>query len=61
MLEFLLIIHLIIVAYVLLDILGSGATPLAKIGWPSFILALPVVGVVVWMMIGPRAPAGYIA
>ena len=40
--------------YAIYHILTSGASGLAKIVWTMLSLALPVVGVVIWLVTGPR-------
>ena len=43
--------------YAIYHILTSGASGLAKIVWTILILALPVVGFVIWLVTGPRGGA----
>ena len=49
----LLILILDIVAIV--SVLGSGASPVARLLWILLILALPVVGMVLYFLLGPGA------
>lgn len=36
------------------SILGSDARALAKLGWTLLVIALPVLGFVAWLLLGPR-------
>ena len=44
--------------WAILKIVESGATTGAKVLWILVILALPVLGFVVWWLFGPRAASG---
>lgn len=52
------IIHLAIVIWVVLNVVQSGASNLAKLLWVLFVLLLPVIGVIVWFFAGPRGNKG---
>lgn len=38
-----------------IKILGSGASTVAKIIWILLILFLPVVGLIIWFLFGPKS------
>jgi Phospholipase_D-nuclease N-terminal len=40
--------------YAIYQVLTSSASALAKIVWTVLILALPVIGFIVWLIAGPR-------
>lgn len=40
--------------WAILNVLGSGSSLPAKLLWVVVILALPVVGLIVWLLAGPR-------
>ena len=51
------IIGLIILAldiWAIINVWGSGASAGAKILWTLVILILPVVGLILWLLLGPR-------
>jgi len=52
---FLGILILIADIYAILNILQSGADNLKKAIWVVIILALPVLGVILWYFLGPRS------
>lgn len=51
----LLVLILDIVAIV--KVLQSGASVLAKVLWTLLILLLPVIGLIIWVLAGPRGSA----
>lgn len=51
----LLILVLDILAIV--KVLQSGVSVLAKVLWTVLILALPVIGLIIWLLAGPRGSA----
>lgn len=40
--------------YAIYQVLTSGASTLAKLIWTVVIIALPVVGLIAWLIAGPR-------
>jgi len=40
--------------YAIIKIVNSGASTLAKVIWVLVILILPVVGLLLWLLFGPR-------
>jgi hypothetical protein len=48
------IIHLALVVYAAVAILGSGATQGAKVLWILLVLLFPVVGLIIWFIAGPK-------
>ncbi len=48
------LIILIADIYAIYQVLTSGASTLSKILWTLAILVLPVVGLIVWLIAGPR-------
>ncbi len=52
------IIGLIILAldiWAIINIFGSGASTGAKVLWILLVLLLPVIGLIVWLIAGPRS------
>ncbi|MBT8096110.1 MAG: PLDc_N domain-containing protein [Woeseia sp.] len=43
--------------YAIVQIVSSGASTGAKIGWSLLVILLPVVGLVIWAFAGPRGRA----
>ena len=50
------IIHLVLVVYAAVRILDSSADTLKKIIWIAVVAAFPLVGLLVWFLIGPGTP-----
>ncbi|TVQ29121.1 MAG: PLDc_N domain-containing protein [Geminicoccaceae bacterium] len=50
------LIGLVLVVWALFHVIGSTATPLAKALWTVFIIVVPVLGFLAWLIFGPRAP-----
>jgi hypothetical protein len=48
------LIWLIIVVYAIVKIAGSGAGTGAKVLWIVLVLLFPVVGVIIWFLLGPK-------
>jgi hypothetical protein len=48
------LIWLIIVIYAIVKVLGSSAGTGAKVLWVLLILVLPVIGVILWLLLGPK-------
>jgi hypothetical protein len=48
------LLHLIIVVYAFVKIVQSGASTLAKVIWIVVILVLPILGLIIWLLFGPR-------
>lgn len=48
------LIILIADIYAIYQVLTSGTSTAAKIGWTLAILILPVVGLIIWLLAGPR-------
>ncbi len=43
--------------YAIVQIVSSGASTGAKIGWSLLVVLLPVVGLIIWAFAGPRGRA----
>lgn len=43
--------------WAIINVMGSGASTGSKILWVLIILILPVVGLVIWLVAGPRSSA----
>lgn len=41
--------------WAIVNILGSGASTGAKVLWTLFVLVLPLIGFIVWLIAGPRS------
>jgi hypothetical protein len=50
------IIHLALVVYAAVRILDSSVDTLRKIIWIAVVAAFPLVGLIVWFLIGPGTP-----
>ena len=50
------LIHLALVVWAAVSILGSGATQGRKVLWILLVLVFPVVGLVIWLIAGPKKP-----
>lgn len=48
------LIWLVFVIYVIVRIAGSNAGPGAKALWIVLVLLVPVVGVILWFLLGPK-------
>lgn len=48
------LIHLIVVIWAILSILKSGASTGAKIIWGLLVLLLPLIGLIIWFLAGPK-------
>lgn len=56
------ILGLIILAFdiwAIINILGSGASTGGKVLWSLLVLVLPVVGLILWLLMGPRSAASH--
>ena len=51
---FLGLLWLVVVIYVIIRIAGSSAGPGAKALWIVLVLLLPVLGVILWFLLGPK-------
>lgn len=57
------LLSLIILAldiWAIINILGSSASTGRKVLWSLLVLVLPVVGLIIWLLMGPRSSAGRI-
>ncbi|MGF1609910.1 MAG: PLDc N-terminal domain-containing protein [Kiloniellales bacterium] len=43
--------------WAIVNVVGSAASTGEKVVWVVVILLLPVVGLIAWLLMGPRAPA----
>lgn len=50
------LIHLALVVWAAVSILGSRASNGAKVLWILLVLVFPVVGLIIWLIAGPRSP-----
>jgi len=50
------IIHLVLVVYAAVQILDSSADTVKKVIWIAVVAAFPLVGLIVWFLIGPGTP-----
>ena len=51
------ILHFVVAIWAIMNIIGSGATPLAKVLWTLLVLVFPLVGLIVWFLAGPKSSA----
>lgn len=49
------LIVLALALWAIVNILGSGAGTGAKVLWTLFVLLLPILGFIVWLLAGPRS------
>jgi hypothetical protein len=45
---------LVLDIWAIVNVLGSSAATGPKLGWTLLILVLPVVGLIIWLIAGPR-------
>ena len=48
------LIILILNVYAIVKIIGSNASTASKVGWTVLVLLLPLVGVILWFLFGPK-------
>lgn len=48
------VVHLIVAIWAILSILKSGATTGSKALWILLVVLLPVIGLIVWLLTGPK-------
>lgn len=48
------LIHLIVVIWAVLSIIKSGASTGSKILWGLLVLVLPLIGLIIWFLAGPK-------
>ena len=53
-LEFSGLLHLIVVVFVTVSVIGSRASTLAKTLWVVVVFVFPLVGFLLWLFLGPR-------
>ncbi len=51
------LIVLVLNIWAIINILGAGGTVGSKLLWILLIILLPVIGVVIWLLMGPRSQA----
>lgn len=51
------LIILIADIWAIINVIGSGAGTGEKVLWIVIILLLPVIGLIIWLLAGPRSPA----
>ncbi|MGJ8562295.1 MAG: PLDc N-terminal domain-containing protein [Alphaproteobacteria bacterium] len=49
------LLHLIVAIWAIINIVQSGASALAKALWIIFVLVLPLIGLIVWFLVGPKS------
>lgn len=50
------LIWLALVIYAIVKIVGSAASTGSKVLWILLVLVLPVLGLILWFLLGPRSP-----
>jgi len=48
------LLWLILVVYAIIKVVGSSASTGTKVLWTVLILVLPVLGVILWFLLGPK-------
>ena len=46
--------------WAIINIVGSGASTGRKVLWTLLVLILPLVGLILWLLFGPRQSAGHV-
>lgn len=49
------LIVLVLDVYAIVKIMGSNASTGAKVGWTVAVLLLPILGVILWFLFGPKS------
>lgn len=52
------LLWLLVVIWAIIQVAGSSASGLAKLLWIILMLFLPVIGVIIWYLLGPKAAKG---
>jgi hypothetical protein len=55
------LIVLVLDLWGIINVIGSGATTGTKLLWVLLILILPVIGLIVWFLAGPRGSKAHLA
>jgi Phospholipase_D-nuclease N-terminal len=50
------LIILVLDVFAIVKIIGSGASTGSKVLWVVVILVLPLIGLILWWLMGPKAP-----
>lgn len=50
------LVHLVLVVYAAIQIINSSADTMSKIIWFVVVALFPLVGLIVWFLIGPGTP-----
>ncbi len=50
------ILHFLVWIYAVVQIMGSGAATGDKVLWILVVLILPLLGLVIWLFLGPGSP-----
>ncbi len=48
------LIGLVLIVYALFHVIGSKASTLAKALWTVGLVAFPLIGFIIWLVVGPR-------
>lgn len=48
------LLHLIVAIWAILSVIGSRAGNGEKIVWTLFVLLFPLIGLIVWFLVGPK-------
>lgn len=48
------LIHMGLIIWAVISILGSGASTGGKVLWTLLVVALPIVGFIIWLLAGPK-------
>lgn len=49
------LLHIIVCIWAIINIVGSGASGIAKILWTLFVLIAPIIGLIIWFFAGPKS------
>lgn len=52
------LLWLLVVIWAIIQVAGSSASGLAKLLWIILMLFLPVIGVIIWYLLGPKGAKG---
>ena len=48
------LVHLVVAVWAMVKIINSGASTVAKALWILGVLAFPLLGLIVWFLVGPK-------
>ena len=49
------LLHLVLAIWAILHIIKSSAPDIHKVMWTLFVLLFPLIGLIVWFLVGPKS------